>query len=397
MLSLVSPCPVCASSKVESVLELPPLPIDTCRMWSSREGAQSALKAPLILSYCSDCSHVFNRTYDDELAEAAQYEEEYENSQMFSPRFRQYAEALSDELITTYGLYQKNIVEIGGGRGDFLRIICDRGNNFGISFGPSYKPEPGDDIPKNVKFIVDYYTEKYANEPADLIVCRHVLEHFSHPRDVITTIRKAVRDRSDLYIYFEVPSGDFILRDQACWEFIYQHCSYFTKSSLVTLFSKCGFEVRDVRERFGGQFLTIEASAAANDITPNNGSRFDREATAASCEAIGPALRAKVANWASYLERQQVNKQRTIVWGAGAKAVTFLNVVDPAGSAILHVVDINPRKAGRFIAGSGQEIIVPSALRGLRPDAIILMNPIYQDEIRAAVHALGLDPALLVA
>jgi hypothetical protein len=397
MLSLLSPCPVCASSTIASVLELPPLPIDTCRMWSSRQGARSALKAPLILSYCGDCHHVFNRTYDDELADAAQYEEEYENSQMFSPRFRQYAEELSDALIATYGLNQKNIVEIGGGRGDFLRIICERGNNSGISFGPSYKPQPGDDIPTNVRFIVDYYTEKYANEPADLIVCRHVLEHFSQPCSLLTTVRKAIGDRSDRFVYFEVPSGDFIFREQACWEFIYQHCSYFTKSSLVTLFERCGFEVRDVCERFGGQFLTIEASAAANDVIPNNDGRVDRRATAASCEAIGPTFRARVANWSNYLERQRVNNQRTVVWGAGAKAVTFLNVVDPAGSAISHVVDVNPRKAGRFIAGSGQEIIEPSALRELRPDVIILMNPIYREEIGSTLRALGLHPELLVA
>ena len=397
MLSLVSPCPVCTSSKIVPVLELPPLPIDTCRIWSSREGAQSALKAPLILSYCSDCSHVFNRTYDNDLAEAAQYEEEYENSQMFSSRFRRYAEELSDSLIATYGLYRKNIVEIGGGKGDFLRIICDRGNNSGVSFGPSYKPEPGDDIPRNVRFIVDYYTEKYASEPADLIVCRHVLEHFSQPRDLIKTVRKAVRDRNDLFIYFEVPSGDFILREQACWEFIYQHCSYFTRRSLVTLFSKCGFEVRDVRERFGGQFLTIEAFAPSDQTARKNDGRVDGGATAALCEAIGPGFRTKVANWSNYLERQRANKQRTIVWGAGAKAVTYLNVVDPAGSTVSHVVDVNPRKAGRFIAGSGQEIIAPNALNELRPDAIILMNPMYREEIGSALHALGLDPELVVA
>ena len=72
----------------------------------------------------------------------------------------------------------KHIVEIGGGRGYFLRIICDRANNIDVSFGPSYKPEPDDDIASNVRFATDYYTAKYSNGPANLIICRHVLEHF---------------------------------------------------------------------------------------------------------------------------------------------------------------------------------------------------------------------------
>src|SRR5258708_32142363 len=136
MLTSASPCPVCASAKITPILEIPPVPVDTCRMWTSQAGARSAQKAPLILSFCSDCTHIFNRTYVDELAELAHYEEEYENSQMFSRRFQQYAAELADRLISTYGLYGKNIVEIGGGRGDFLRIICDRGNNRGVSVGP---------------------------------------------------------------------------------------------------------------------------------------------------------------------------------------------------------------------------------------------------------------------
>src|ERR1700674_5010426 len=124
MLTSTSQCPVCASPKIAPVFELPPVPVDTCRLWSSRASAQSARKASLGLSYCHDCSHVFNRAYDDELAD---YEEEYENSQMFSPRFRQYAAELSDRLIATYDLRHKTIVEIGGGKNDFLRILCDRG------------------------------------------------------------------------------------------------------------------------------------------------------------------------------------------------------------------------------------------------------------------------------
>ena len=107
---------------------------------------------------------MFNSSYDDELVH---YEVDYENSQIFSPRFRKYCEELSDQLITTYDLRHKHIVEIGGGKGDFLRIICDRGNNLGLSFGPSYRPEPGDDIPTNVSFVTDYYT---TNTPPNRLI-----------------------------------------------------------------------------------------------------------------------------------------------------------------------------------------------------------------------------------
>jgi hypothetical protein len=400
MLTLASECPVCTSTAIFPVLQLPLVPIDTCRMWPSRAAARSAQKAPLVLSRCGDCSHIFNRAYEDELVD---YEDEYENSQMFSQRFRQYAEELSDQLIATYDLHKKRIVEIGGGKGDFLRIICDRGDNFGVSFGPSYRPEAGDCVPSNISFVANYYTAKYANEPADLIICRHVLEHFREPRELITSVREAVGQRKNLFVYFEVPNGSFILREQVCWEFIYQHCSYFTEESLVTLFAKCGFGARTVQERFGGQFLTIEARVMADHAPSEKNCLCKGEATAAAeeitawCDAIGPAFDVCRADWSNYFEQQRARGRRIIVWGAGAKAVTFLNVVDPAGATISHVVDVNPRKARRFIAGSGQEIVQPRAHIQLRPDVIVLMNPIYRDEIGSAVRTLGLDPELLLA
>jgi hypothetical protein len=289
-------------------------------------------------------------------------------------------------------------VEIGGGRGDFLRIICDRGYNNGVSFGPSYRPAAGDDVPVNVRFVTDYYTAKYAAVPANLIVCRHVLEHFWEPRPLIDAVRQAVGDRKDVVVYFEVPNGDFILRKQIFWELIYQHPSYFTQSSLTKLFTMCGFEVRDIRESFGGQFLAIEAFARSDGAVLDGDSFCENmSATTALGRALNAAFSANVASWRQRLEQLHDKGRRIVVWGAGAKAATFLNVVDPAGSLISHVVDINPRKTGRFVPGSGQEIVAPNSLRELCPDVIILMNQIYRDEIASDTAALGLHPEFLAA
>jgi hypothetical protein len=300
-------------------------------------------------------------------------------------------------LIARHDLRYKHIVEIGGGTGDFLRIICDRGDNLGVCIGPSYSPDPGKDTPSNVRFIKDYYSAKYVDEPADIIICRHVLEHFWGAREFITTVRKAVGERHGIAVYFEVPNGDFIFREQAFWEFHYQHVSYFTKASLTKLFTSCGFEVREVQESFEGQFLGIEVCAASHDVARNQSIWQDGEQmTAVSSRAFGIAFRTRVISWQDQVKLLCATGQRVFAWGAGAKAVTFLNIVDPAGDGITHIVDVNPRKTGRFVPGSGQEIVEPNALRELSPDVLILMNAVYRDEIRAAVHALGLDPLFLV-
>jgi hypothetical protein len=346
------------------------------------------------LTCCENCGHLFNRCYDEHLVD---YEADYDSSQIFSPRFRRYAEELADRLITTHNLYQKDIVEIGGGRGEFLRIICDRGDNRGVNFDRSFHPEPDDEVPANLRFIRDYYNARYSSQPADLIVCRHVLEHIWQPRSLVDTVRQAVGDRKDLVVYFEVPNGEFILREQAFWEIIYQHPSYFTKGSLARLFTMCGFQIRDIEESFGGQFLAIEATAPVANAVLDRNSVSRTSTTKELGRALDAMFSVRMANWQARLGQLQEKRKRVVAWGAGAKATTFLNVVDPAGSVISHVIDINPRKSGRFIPGSGQKIVTPNTLKELRPDVIILMNEIYRDEIGADTTALGLGPTFLVA
>ena len=59
------------------------------------------------------------------------------------------------------------------------------------------------------------------------------------------------------------------------------------------------------------------------------------------------------------------------------------------------MVDINPHKWGRFLAGTGHEIVSPDSLRDTRPDVIVVMNPIYLDEIRTDLATRGLTPHLV--
>ena len=232
--------------------------------------------------------------------------------------------------------------------------------------------------------------------PASLIVCRHVLEHFWEPRPFIKTVRQAVGDRKGLVVYFEVPNGEFILHEQAFWEFIYQHPSYFTQSSLAKLFTMCGFQICAIQESFCGQFLSIEASVEgvlSNGYSPHVG----QAATAVLARALAAAFSEKMASWRDILKRLNDQRRRVIAWGAGAKATTFLNIVDPASIVISHVVDINPRKSGRFVPGTGQRIIEPQELREMSPDVVIVMNALYREEITSQTAGLGLSPEFLTA
>ena len=67
-----------------------------------------------------------------------------------------------------------------------------------------------------------------------------------------------------------------------------------------------------------------------------------------------------------------------------------------ATSSLDYVVDVNPHKCGLYIPGTGQEVVSPEFLRQYRPDALLLTNPNYRDEISRQVAALDIAPELLL-
>ncbi|HTJ26439.1 MAG TPA: class I SAM-dependent methyltransferase [Candidatus Limnocylindria bacterium] len=340
-----------------------------------------------MLTLCTTCGHLFNGAYDDRLVD---YEVDYENSQMFSGRFRDYALELVHDLARRHAIRSANVVEVGGGSGDFLRLLAAESGCHGISFGPSYRPAPGEDT-GGIEFVTDYYDERYAGVRAKLLLCRHVLEHFEEPATLLRSVRKALDEQSDTTVYFEVPSGDYILGDRALWELHYQHPSYFTSASLCALFTRAGFEVSTVRPQFDDQFLALEASVAPapRDATVPAAALAQLRAEAA---AFSDATREAIARWRECLS--DAAHRKTILWGAGAKGVTFLNLLQPESDGVDVVIDVNPRKHGRFVPGTGHRIEPPHVALDGSAEVVVVANPAYLDEIRAAFVGVG-SPTLV--
>jgi hypothetical protein len=86
--------------------------------------------------------------------------------------------------------------------------------------------------------------------------------------------------------------------------------------------------------------------------------------------------------------------KKIVVWGGGSKAVAFLATLG-LREQIDYVVDINPHKHGKFIPGTGHEVKSPETLRSFQPDAVILMNPIYVNEVGGMLGEMGLSPRIL--
>jgi hypothetical protein len=186
-----------------------------------------------------------------------------------------------------------------------------------------------------------------------------------------------------------------VLREGAFWDLYYEHCSYFTPGSLARLFRAAAFELIDVRLEYDGQYVILEARPASGPTTMRFDIEDDRAAIAEAVAGFPAVVERQTSRWRRVIDETLGDGKRVALWGSGSKAVGFLSTLNVTDDRVPLVVDINPRKQGTFLPGTGQQIVGPGALREYRPDVVIVMNPVYREEIRRDLDGLGLRPEVM--
>ena len=356
-------------------------------LWSTRDEALQAPTGDIQLGFCRFCGHIYNFLFDPNILD---YTQDYENTLHYSPRFQKYAKSLAATLVESHDLYNKDIIDIGCGAGDFLKLLCHIGGNRGLGFDPSRIIDRSASLANaGITLINDFYSERYSNRKADAICCRHVLEHIQYPRQFLHTVRKTLNDRLSTLVFFEVPNVMFTLKELGIWDLIYEHPSYFSLPSLAMAFNSSGFKVFRVNETFEEQFLCIEAFPTDGTKNSSDAYSSDLEQLTTYVLKFADKYRSKLKSWDYKLKQIISNRKRAVLWGAGSKGVTFVNALGVTHQ-IEYVIDLNPNKQGKYVAGTGQEIVNPDFLRKYRPDIVIVMNPIYCEEIKQSIDKMNL-------
>lgn len=387
-------CPICAALGMEVFFEMLEMPVLCNVLWRTHEAARQCRKGNIKLAFCRTCGWIGNVAFEPGQPE---YNEAYEGSLHFSPYFQNYAGELATHLVNRYQLQGKDVIEIGCGKGEFLAMLCKLGANRGVGFDPTYVNGRVDaNVGGGITFIREFYSERHAGYPCDLLCCRHTLEHVDDPAAFLLSIRRAIDDRQKTAVFFEVPNALFMLREMSIWDIIYEHRSYFSARALAWLFASCGFEVREVRESFAGQFLCIEARAGDGIVGFALGRQQEVEQLSDGVHNFAENCREKLKKWRSTLERIRRSGQKMVIWGAGAKGMNFLNTFRNE-DVIEYAVDVNPYKQGKYIPGTGQKIVAPEFLRSYQPNAVLVMNSVYRGEIADRMESLGVEAELVLA
>jgi SAM-dependent methyltransferase len=379
-------CPACASVRLGERLFLEHLPVILNYRFPTMESARNVLRRDLELRECNDCGLVFNAILD---AAAIPYDEHYENRQNFSPGFMSMLNGTAALLTHRYLSPDAAVIEVGCGKGDFLKLLCNRSQTNGIGYDTSCE-ETGLVSNDRVCFHQRYITPADVISKVSLVVCRHVVEHVPQIGDFFQLLHDVAVNGGGSVVYIETPALEWIVEHAAFWDVFYEHCNYFSMRTLRLIAENAGFEVLDHRLIFEDQYQSLELRprSAQNQPQPCPAHTADSSPLARLAGCLTSSLN-DVANRLA----KAGSKNGWAVWGAGAKGVSLANVMRDHPPSF--IIDSNPAKQGMFLPGSGIPVIAPNDSKVGSVPVILVANSNYLSEIRSSLAQTGCTAQLL--
>ena len=327
------------------------IPVFQNKMFNSAEDSLACPTGDVELVQDLDTGLIFNSHFRDD---QIQYDSDYQNDQSMSAVFGKY---IADVMNIINRFFKgKTLIEVGCGKGYLVQILLQKGYDV-VGIDPAYEGES--------RQIVKSKFEATLGIEADGLILRHVLEHVANPIAFLKQLCSANRNKG--LIYIEVPCFDWIINNKAWYDIFYEHCNYFRRIDFVNMFGS----IYDIGTLFGGQYLYVVADLASlRSYESNNHHKVS------SLQEIQRGLD-KLSKFA------QGSKTKIAVWGAAAKGMIFCFEMMRRGISIDLVIDVNPRKQGKFLAGTGLKVMAPQDCMRLlsSEDKIFIMNSIYYDEI----------------
>jgi len=387
-------CPGCYGDGLTDVFSTDAVPVFVGMLHDSAEEARRAPTGDITLTFCHGCGLVHNRRFEPlKLAFAPGYDA----SLIHSPGYRAFLDQLADRLVERYELRGRTVLEIGCGAGHFLRRLCQRGIGGGIGVDPAV-PRTGPERvgAATIEWVQDWFDPATAGALGewDFVCSLSVFEDVPRPLEMVAGLSRLCAERGAT-AYVDVFHAERAFESGEIWSAHYEQCNYFGAASLVGLFERGGFRVRDAGACYAdGRFLFVDVEAGPHP-RPRRPLTDPLPLPPALAE-LAERHRTSVEAWTERIARLHDAGRRVVLWGTGGKGISFLAAV-PTSYRIACAVDIHPDRQGRWLPVSGLQVAGPEDLVALQPDVVIVTNPLHAPEIQAQVVSLNLSCEILAA
>lgn len=266
------------------------------------------------------------------------------------------------DLLNRFGLKGKKILEVGCGRGEFLRIWKDYVvRAVGIEYDKELVLKARQDGLEVYKAYADNAETELPEAPFDAFVQFNFLEHQPYPNDMLQCIYNNLTD--DGVGLVTVPSLEYILKYDGYYELIKDHIAYYSEETLKFLFQKNGFEIVDCR--------TVNRDTHA--IIVRKRKKVDVSSWKQNFEDLKKELH-------EYVDSYICHGKKVAVWGASHQGFTLIPSLG-LSEKIAYIIDSAPFKQGKFAPASHVPIVERNHFFKEPVASILIVAPGYTDEI----------------
>lgn len=304
-------------------------------------------------------------------------------------------------------IHGRRIVEVGCGRGEFLRMWQNLAEDpegaaalardqerdplsgqpnaaplhlVGLEHKPSLVEEANAVADKKYRVYEGFATGdvRYPEGPFDAFVQFNFLEHQPDPCDMLRNIGRNLKPQALGLI--TVPSFEYILRYNGYYELLRDHIANYTEFTLQKLLQDCGFELlrMDLVNRD-----TIEAIVRKAD--PDELSELHYSGRLIDVSALRDSYDRLSASVNAHIDHLSESHRTMAIWGASHQGFT-LAATTKLGGRVEYIIDSAPFKQGRFSPASHIPIVAPDYAVAHPVDEILIVAPGYTDEIAGIIR-----------
>jgi len=299
-------------------------------------------------------------------SEPVPYYREVVRANGVSPEMTEFRVKQFKEFVNKFGLINKNIIEIGCGKGESMSIV----EPFGVNvYGLEDSQESVDLCKRNnlkvIKGFIDSDQYRINEFNFDAFYILNFLEHLPDPNVILTGIYNNLT--VDGVGIVEVPNFDMILKKNLFSEFTRDHLFYFTRETLVSLLEVNGFELLSCEPVWHDYIISAvvrKRSRMRIDHFYENQRKLKEEIDL-------------------FLEKYK--KEKVAIWGAGHQALAVMAMMELT-NRVKYVVDSAPFKQGKYTPSTHIPIVSPDNLDIDPVEAVIVMAASYSDEVAGIIR-----------
>lgn len=286
-------------------------------------------------------------------------------------------------LIETYHLEGKKFLEVGCGRGEFLKVLTE----FPVeAYGIEHKAElAGLAREAGLHVWQDFagepereLTDGAVQGPFDVFLSFNFLEHQPEPGRMLQAIYHNLAD--DGMGLVTVPALEYILEQGSYYELIRDHIAYYSFDSLQALLNRYGFDVLE-EEMVNRDTIAM--------IVRKNPERLKEEPEPAGITRIDIAPLKhgydRVRGEMEALLKLRGEGKKLAIWGASHQGFTLAATLGLA-DRVEYIIDSAPFKQGRYAPASHLPIVAPEHYFDAPVDAVLIVAPGYTDEIAGIIR-----------